>query len=149
MMLGEDSRPVEFRTYMPLRYRAVLGVAGIAAVLILLASGPSPWLAVPVAAVFVAVTTMTARIRLGEVSMSIRVAGLFSTTIHYREISAVSVGPATRFAQGMGLRILSGGGTGYLVGGPSVRIQRDSNTVLVSCANPQALVARIGAHLPR
>ena len=148
-MLGEDSKPVEFRTYMPLPYRAVLGVVGIAAVLILWASGPWPWLAVPVAAVFVAVTTMTVRIRLGEVALFVRVAGLFSTTIPYREISAVSVGPATGFAQGMGLRILSGGSTGYLVGGPSVRIQRGSPIVLVSCADPQGLVARIGARMPR
>ncbi|HSO92787.1 MAG TPA: hypothetical protein VLR70_16765 [Arthrobacter sp.] len=148
MMLGENATPVEFRTHMPLRYRAVLAVVGMAAVSILLATGPRPWLAVFVAAVFAAVMTMTVRIRLGEAGLSIRVAGLFSTTIPYREISAVSAGPATGFVQGMGLRILPGGGTGYLVGGPSVRIQCGNTNVLVSCADPQELVRRIGARIP-
>ena len=148
-MLGEDSKPVEFRTFIPLRYRAVLAAVGIAAVSILLVTAPWPGLAVVVAAVFVAVMTMTVRARLDEVCLSIRVAGLFATTIPYRQISAVSAGPNTGFVQGMGLRVLPGGGTGYLVGGPSVRIQCGNTTVFVSCADPQGLVARIGAHIPR
>jgi hypothetical protein len=147
--MGEDAKPVELRTYVPLRYRAVLAVVGIAAVFILLAAARWPWLAVLVAAVFLATMSMTVRIRLDELGLSIRVAGLFSTTIPYQEISAVSAGPATGFLQGMGLRILPGGGTGYLVGGPSVRIHCSNTTVLVSCADPQGLVQRIGAHIPR
>ncbi|GAA2564096.1 hypothetical protein LR392_05825 [Arthrobacter sp. AK04] len=148
MMLGEDSKPVEFRTFTPLRYRAVLAAVGIAAVSILLAATPWPGLAVLVAAVFVAVMTMSVRIRLDEECLSIRVAGVFATTIPYREISAVSAGRNTGFVQGMGLRILPGGGTGYLVGGPSVRIQCGNTAVFVSCADPQGLVTRIGAHIP-
>lgn len=149
MILGEDSNAVGFRTFIPLRYRAVLAAVGIAAVSILWATAPWPGLAVLVAAVFIAVMTISVWTRLDEVGLSIRVAGLFGTTIPYREISAVSPGPNTGFVQGMGLRILPGGGTGYLVGGPSVRIQCGNTTVLVSCADPQGLVARIGAHLPR
>lgn len=148
MMLGEDSKPVEFRTFTPLRYRAVLAAVGIAAVSILLAATPWPGLAVLVAAVFVAVMTMSVRIRLDEECLSIRVAGVFATTIPYREISAVSAGRNTGFVQGMGLRILPGGGTGYLVGGPSVRIQCGNTAVFVSCTDPQGLVTRIGAHIP-
>lgn len=148
MMLGEDSKPVEFRTFIPLRYRAVLAAVGIAAVSILLTATPWPGLVVLVAAVFVAVMTMSVRIRLDEECLSIRVAGVFATTIPYREISAVSAGPNTGFVQGMGLRILPGGGTCYLVGGPSVRIQCGNTTVLASCDNPKGLVTRIGAHIP-
>lgn len=39
MILGEDSNAVGFRTFIPLRYRAVLAAVGIAAVSILWATG--------------------------------------------------------------------------------------------------------------
>jgi len=45
MMLGNGPRPLEFRTHMPTRYRVVLAAIGVPAVLIVLAAGPSPWLA--------------------------------------------------------------------------------------------------------
>lgn len=134
---------------MPMRYRIVLAVVCICAVAILLAAGPWPLLAVLVTVAFAAAISMNVRVRLDEAGLSIRVAGLFSTTIPYWEISAVSAGPATGFLQGMGLRILPGGGTGYLVGGPSVRIQCGNNVVLVSCADAQRLVARIDAQILR
>jgi hypothetical protein len=148
-MGGEESNPVKFRTYMPLRYRAVLAAVGVVAVLILLVSGSWPWLGVLVAVVFVAAMMMSTLVRLDGSVLSIRVAGLFSIAIPYKEISAVSAGRATGFVQGMGLRILSGGVTGYLVGGPSVRIQCGNSAVLVSCADPQELVTQIGTRLPR
>jgi uncharacterized membrane protein YhhN len=147
MTLGEASKPLELRTYMPMRYRSTLAVICIAAVSILLATGPWLLLAGLVAAAFAAALTMNVRIRLDEVGLSIRVASFFSTTIPYHEISAVSAGPVTGFRQGMGLRILPGGGTGYLVGGPSVRIQCGDNAILVSCASAQKLVARVDARI--
>ncbi|WP_160667924.1 hypothetical protein [Pseudarthrobacter sp. ATCC 49987] len=76
-----------------------------------------------------------------------RVAGLFSTKIAYKEITVVSTGPSTGIREGMGLRVLPGGGTGYLVGGPTVRIQGAGTWLLVSCADPEAAVVRIRAHL--
>lgn len=145
----EHAKSAEFRTFMPLRYRAVLAGVGLAAVTVLLATGRRPWLAVLVAAAFLAALTMSVRVRLDEVGLSVRVAGVFSTSIPYQEIAAVSAGPATGLLHGMGLRLLPGGGTGYLVGGPSVRIQCRNASVLVSCADPQALVTGIRSHLPQ
>ena len=134
---------------MPTRYRVVLAAIGVPAVLIVLAAGPSPWLASLVAAVFLAAMMMTVRIRLEEAAVSIRVAGIFSTSIAYADLSTVSVGPATGLREGMGLRILPGEGTGYLVGGPSVRLQFADSAVLVSCADPEALIAGVSARIGR
>ncbi|MGO4191149.1 hypothetical protein AB4Y67_05720 [Arthrobacter sp. YAF17] len=147
MTPGGDAKIVQFRTYMPLRYRAALAGIGVATVAVLLLAGQMPLLAVFVAAVFMAAMTMSVRVQLDDVGLSIRVAGLFSTTVPYGEITAVSAGPITGFLQGMGLRILPGGGTGYLVGGPTVRIQCSNTTVLVSCADTQRLVTGIGARI--
>lgn len=134
---------------MPLRYRAFLAAMGIVTVSILLVTGSWPWLVVAPAAVFGAAMMMSTFVRLDESVVSIRVAGIFSTAIAYAEISHVSVGPATGLAQGMGLRILSGRVTGYLVGGPSVRIQCKNSAVLVSCADPAELIRLINSRILR
>lgn len=146
MKRGESAR-AEFRTGMPTRYQTVLTGVGFVAVIVLSVTG-QPWLGLVIALVFVSALRMNARIRLGETDLSVRVAGLFSTTIAYREITAVSAGPSTGIREGMGLRVLPGGGTGYLVGGPTIRIQGGAGTwLLVSCADPVAAIVRIRAHL--
>ncbi|MBM7848119.1 hypothetical protein [Arthrobacter roseus] len=73
----------------------------------------------------------------------IRVAGVFSTTISYGDISEVASAKETGIVERMRLRILPNSTTGYLVGGPSVRITTGSSAVLVSSSAPDKLVEAI------
>ena len=106
------------------------------------------WLGPVMALVFVSALRMSARIQFEDAGLSVRVAGLFSTKIAYREITAVATGPSTGLREGMGLRLLPGGVTGYLVGGPTLRIQTANGWLLVSCADPAGAVAYIRTKLP-
>lgn len=132
---------------MPTRYRLLLGFLGLA-VLAGTAAGAAeagagvllPGLLV--AAIIAPIVMMRARIRVGPQSLHIRVAGIISTEVPYREITAISAGPVTGLREGMGLRILPEG-TGYLVGGPSVRIGCRYTDVLVSCSEPDRLLAAV------
>lgn len=47
----------------------------------------------------------------------------------------------------MGLRLLPGEGTGYLVGGPSIRLRSGNTTIIASCAAPEELVSLITARI--
>ncbi|WAP52053.1 hypothetical protein OL239_01630 [Arthrobacter sp. ATA002] len=93
------------------------------------------------------IVMMTARVRVGGEGLHIRVAGIISTEVKYREIRAISAGPVTGLRYGMGLRVLPEG-TGYLVGGPSVRIECAGGDVLVSCGEPDRLLAAVVPRLP-
>ena len=140
-----------FRTPMPVRYRLILGLLGLvsAAGTVAAALDADPavlWVGVFIVLIFGPVLLMTAKISVGAQGMGIRVAGMFSTEIPYREITAVSAGPVTGIREGMGLRILPDG-TGYLVGGPSVRIDCGSTAVLVSCRDPERLLACLAPHV--
>ena len=145
-MRRRENARAELRTDMPTRYQAGLAGVGFVAAIVLSLTG-QPWLGLAMALVSVTALRMNARIRFEEASLSVRVAALFSTTIPYREITAVSAGPSTGLREGMGLRILPGGGTGYLVGGPTVRIQGAGIWLLISCADPEDAVRRIRTHL--
>ena len=147
MTSGEETQTLAFRTRMPARYRLILSVLGLAVLAGTAAAsaeaGPGALVTgLFVGAVMVPIVMMTARIRVGPQSLHIRVAGIISTEIPYREISSVSAGPVTGLREGMGLRILPGG-TGYLVGGPSVRVQCRFTDVLVSCRDPDQLLAAV------
>ncbi|MGP4033486.1 hypothetical protein [Pseudarthrobacter sp. 1C304] len=146
MKRGESVRP-ELRTGMPAKYQGLLAAVGFVAVMVLSLAG-QVWLGPVMALVFVSALRMSARIRFEDAGLSVRVAGLFSTTIAYREITTVATGPSTGLREGMGLRILPGGGTGYLVGGPTIRIQTAGAWLLVSCADPAGAVAYIRTKLP-
>ena len=141
------SKPLLVRTLMPARYRALLAAVGLAAVSVLVTMTPWPGLAVVIATALAAAMMMTVRIRLEQTCLSIRVAAVFGTTIPYRDISAVSVGPTTGIVQGMGLRLLPGEGTGYLVGGPSIRLRSGNTTIIASCAAPEELVSLITSRI--
>ena len=152
MTSGGNTQPLTFRTPIPARYRWVLGVLGALAVAGTVAAareaGPAALLTgVFTAVLFAAVLMMTARIQVGGQGLRIRVAGVFTTEILYREMTAVSAGPVTGLRYGMGLRILPEG-TGYLVGGPSVRIGCRNSEVLVSCQEPERLIAAVAPRLP-
>lgn len=135
---------------MPVRYRLILGLLGLvsAAGTVAAALDTDPaalWVGVFILVIFVPVLLMTARVSVGGQGVRIRVA-FFSTEIAYREITAVSAGPVTGLREGMGLRILPDG-TGYLVGGPSVRIDCGSTAVLVSCREQERLLACLAPHV--
>lgn len=140
---------------MPQRYRVSLAVLGLVTTAGLLAGGIDGhpallFAAALVAALFGATTMMTARLQLREHGIRISVAGLFSTEVRYQDITEVTVGPTTGLLQGMGLRILPGRGTGYLVGGPTVRIRTGNSTLLVSCTRPEEFIECLGnAHAGR
>ncbi|MFB9654924.1 hypothetical protein [Pseudarthrobacter oxydans] len=136
-------RSLVFRTLMPARFRVLLALVGLAVVSVLLITTPWPGLAVVMAGVLAAAMMMTVRIRLEDTCVSIRVAGVFGTTIAYNEISVVSLGPTTGIIEGMGLRLLPGEGLGYLVGGPSICIRSGKSTIIASSAAPEEVIARI------
>ncbi|MCC3268746.1 hypothetical protein MUG94_16660 [Arthrobacter gengyunqii] len=151
MTTGEETQPRTFRAAMPLRYRLVLGVLGFtgaAGCVLAVAEGGRAGLitGAAVAGLFLAVIMITVRLHVGEDSLRIRVAGVFSTEVPYREMTAVSRGPVTGMRYGMGLRILPDG-TGYLVGGPSVLIECRTGNVLVSCSHPDQLLAALAPRL--
>ena len=151
MTSGEERPVATSRTAIPVRYRVVLGSLGFAAaagsVIAALEEGPGLLaMGLLMAAVFAPVMMMTARIEVGEQGVRIRVAAIFSTEIRYREITGVSAGPVTGLREGMGLRILPDG-TGYLVGGPSVRIECGGTAVLVSCSDPGRLLDAVAPRL--
>jgi hypothetical protein len=102
-------------------------------------------LTILLAALFAAVFLMRAVVRLGGHEVHIRVAGIFTTTIPYDQITGVAPDRATGVREGMGLRMLPNKTTGYLVGGPSVRINTSGGTaVLVSSKTPNELSEAIG-----
>lgn len=136
---------------MPVRHRVLLGVLGFTAIagtaVAALEAGPLALGAgLFIAAIFVPILLMTARISVSGQSIRIRVAAVFATEIPYREITGVSAGPVTGLREGMGLRIIPDG-SGYLVGGPSVRIECGKTAVLVSCSNPDRLLDALAPHL--
>lgn len=100
-------------------------------------------IAVLLTAVFLAVVLMQASVRLEPSEVSIRVAGIFTTAIPYHSIDDVTPWKPTGIAAGMGLRVLPHGTTGYLVGGPSVRIKTGNTAVVVSSNTPKRLAEAI------
>lgn len=138
-----------FRTGMPARYRISLLLIGALAAIGTAASVATASLsgavlaAALLMAVFIAVSLMRATVRLDEHETSIKVAGIFGTKIPYGTINDVTPGESTGLVAGMGLRTLQNRTTGYLVGGPSVRITMARTAVLVSSNTPEKLSAAI------
>lgn len=127
-----------FRTRLPIRYRlgflglGVLVSIGVAWGLSTDGVNGAALVVTPIAAVFIYVILMQVTVRLEECEVSIKVGGIFATRIPYREIDTVTPGQTTGIGAGMGLRVMPNRTTGYLVGGPSVRITTGRSAVLVS-----------------
>jgi hypothetical protein len=149
---GHDVSDLTFRTRMPGPYRVgvlILGLLTTSAVVVPLSieipSVMSRVLAILLAALFTAFFLMRAVVRLGVHEVHIRVAGIFTTNIPYDQITGVAPDRATGVREGMGLRMLPNKTTGYLVGGPSVRINTSGGTaILVSSNTPNELSDAIG-----
>lgn len=70
--------------------------------------------------------------------------GIFKKSLTYSEIQSVETGPVTGLMHGAGLRMMGGGQTGYLTGGPSVSFNLvNGTTVTVSCTDPDAALAAV------
>jgi hypothetical protein len=149
---GRDGSELTFATGMPGPYRVgvlILGLLATSAFVVPLSaeisSVTSLVLVTLLAALFIAVFSMRAVVRLGMNGVHIRVAGIFSTTIPYDDITEVATDRVTGVREGMGLRVLQNKTTGYLVGGPSVRIHTSGGTaVLVSSDTPDELSEAVG-----
>ncbi len=147
---GPDDPPQIFRTRMPARYSIGLLLLGaVVTVMVPLAlvsegSTGAAAVAVLLAVLFLGIALMRVTVRVGAGEVSIILAGIIRTAIPYHRIDAVSVAVPTGIAAGMGLRILPNSTTGYLVGGPAVRVTTGSTAVVVSAGRPEELVAAIG-----
>jgi hypothetical protein len=122
---GRDGSELTFATGMPGPYRVgvlILGLLATSAFVVPLSaeisSVTSLVLVTLLAALFIAVFSMRAVVRLGMNGVHIRVAGIFSTTIPYDDITEVATDRVTGVREGMGLRVLQNKTTGYLVGVP-------------------------------
>lgn len=88
------------------------------------------------------------RIDLLEDSIRIRTMRFFSTEINYAEIASAQVGPITGLKEGAGLRLLTGGRTGYLTGGPSISLTlTNGKTILASAQKPEEVLQALKPHL--
>lgn len=91
----------------------------------------------------------TTSIELLEGSIRIKTCFLFSTEIDYGEIASAQVGPVTGLKEGAGLRLLTGGRTGYLTGGPSISLTLTSGKIiLVSAQKPEEVLQALKPRLP-
>lgn len=139
-----------FHARMPLKYRIGFLVLGAASTISVTAgmmagglNGIGLILGALMALLFVATVMMQAVVRLDAGELSISVARIFRTSIPYHRIDGVQPAKATGLGSGMGLRIMPNSTTGYLVGGPAVRISTGSTSVLVSTDAPTELTEAI------
>lgn len=88
------------------------------------------------------------RIDLLEDSIRIRTMRFFFTEINYGEIASAQVGPVTGLKEGAGLRLLTGGRTGYLTGGPSISLTLiNGKTILASAQKPDQVLQALKPRL--
>ncbi|WP_326502543.1 hypothetical protein [Rothia nasimurium] len=101
-----------------------------------------------VALVIIPMIFSSTRIDLLDTSLKITTMKFFSKELPYSEIEKAEVGPETGLVQGAGLRIMGGGNTGYLTGGPSVTFTlTNGSRVTASATNPEQVVAEVNSRL--
>lgn len=88
------------------------------------------------------VLSMRVTLSVTEHAVSVTVAGIFNERIPLTAIDGVEPGPNTGIKEGAGARFI-GNDMGYIVGGPTVRIQRSQQSVLVSVNSPADVIATI------
>jgi hypothetical protein len=127
----------QFTKTVPLVLQIVIGLVAIVVIFVALDSVPggpwNPWGALIYIGGFVAFNRLVYRsvtLRLEEQAVHIRL-GRRTVEIPYEDIIEVAVGPRTEWWR-IGRRDLGDGTTGYLMGGPSVRITTADNSVVVS-----------------
>lgn len=101
-----------------------------------------------VALVIIPMIFSSTRIDLLDTSLKITTMKFFSKELPYSEIEKAEVGPETGLAQGAGLRIMGGGNTGYLTGGPTVTFTlTNGSRVTASATNPEQVVAELNSRI--
>lgn len=101
-----------------------------------------------VALVIVPMIFSSTRIDLLDTSVKITTMKFFSKELPYSEIETAEVGPETGLVQGAGLRIMGGGNTGYLTGGPSVTFTlANGSRVTASATNSEQVVAEVNSRI--
>ncbi|MFF0903066.1 UNVERIFIED_CONTAM: hypothetical protein RF653_05270 [Kocuria sp. CPCC 205316] len=150
---AEQGTP-EFVRFMPWRIRIPIAVVIFAVMPVALASVPQEsvllWRLLVVAVGVVAFNLLVNRsvvLRLEEQAVCIRL-GRRIVEIPYEQITAVAVGLRTPWWR-IGRRRLDDGSTGYLMGGPSVRISTGVEPVVVSAAESYRVVGAIQRHCAR
>src|SRR5688500_5523667 len=127
----------QFVTFQPWRIRIAIAVVFFALIVVASALVPDgPYLLTTGPVFFVGYTTLSFAVhrsvvlRLEDDAVDIR-QGWHKQQIRYEQITEVAVGPRTEWWR-IGRRRLAGGSTGYLMGGPSVRISTEETSVVVS-----------------
>ncbi|NVC25337.1 hypothetical protein E7Z53_18120 [Kocuria salina] len=145
-----DRAPVlEFRTRFPARHRVMLRLLAVAVTIV----GLVPVIAGNVGMVGVVATAVIAApfwwlaffqtvVDLEAEAVAIRYGGIFGRRVPYDQILEVRESPTRGFIAGWSSVSISGI-TGYLVGGPTVRIDTKPTAVLVSTDQPRRLVEEI------
>ncbi|WP_421083919.1 hypothetical protein [Rothia nasimurium] len=101
-----------------------------------------------VALIIIPIIFSSTRIDLLKTSIKITTMKFFSKELPYSEIEQAEVGPVTGLVMGAGLRIMGGGHTGYLTGGPSVTFTlTNGSRVTASATNPEQVVAEVNSRL--
>ena len=101
-----------------------------------------------VALVIIPMIFSSTRIDLLDTSLKITTMKVFSKELPYSEIEQAEVGPVTGLVMGAGLRIMGGGHTGYLTGGPSITLTlTNGSRVTASATNPEQVVAEVNSRL--
>ncbi|GAB2614095.1 hypothetical protein GCM10009696_19610 [Kocuria himachalensis] len=143
-----DEETPKFVTFQPWRVRASIGVVFLVVIFTVLDSVPggtwNGWGAVVYIGGFVSYSLVVNRsvtLRLDEQAVDIR-QGWRKARIPYEQITEVAVGPRTPWWQ-IGRRRLADGSTGYLMGGPSVRIATATTSVVVSAKESYRVVGTI------
>lgn len=132
-----DEETPQFVTFQPWRIRIAIAVVFLVLIVVaaeLVPDGPyllttGPVFIVGYTALSFAVHRSVA-IRLEDHAVDIR-QGWRKRQVPYEQITEVAVGPRTEWWR-IGRRRLDDGATGYLMGGPSVRITTAENSVVVS-----------------
>ncbi|MFI7496737.1 hypothetical protein ACH9D2_18705 [Kocuria sp. M4R2S49] len=144
---AEQGTP-EFTRFMPWRIRIPIAAVIFAVMPVALASVPLEpvllWRLLVVAVGAVAFNRLVLRslsLQLDDRAVRIRL-GRCTVEIAYEQITEVTVGPRTPWWQ-VGRRRLDDGSTGYLVGGPSVRISTGTESVVVSAAESYRVAGAI------
>ncbi len=104
-------------------------------------------ISVPTLLLVAAVCRMRVVITTDAEALHARCMGIFQRHFRWEEITSIEPGPDTGFSAGMGLRMLPGGVTGLLVGGPSVRLRCSGQEHLLSTSNPEHVIAEIQSRM--
>ncbi|GAA1749778.1 hypothetical protein [Kocuria aegyptia] len=127
----------QFTKALPLGLQIAIGITAIVVIFTALDSVPGgPWnlwgvlIYIGGFVVFWRLVYQSVALRLEDQAVRIRL-GRRTVEIPYEQITEVAVGPRTPWWR-IGRRRLGDGATGYLMGGPSVRISTAAESVVVS-----------------